>query len=196
MNKITLPSFDITKKLGQLVLILAIVLVFLVDYFFVIRFQVRAVSSLGRKVSTFTKDIKETHANFKRMDLLKNEAVMLQEKLGKIEKGILPTADMTVIVDHLLGLADRHQVRVTRISPVEKTEAKAFKNNQGEYLGLPIAVEAEGTYHDIGLFFNNIEGGEVCMSIQDFQISRNPQSTKKHLLKMVVTVFILGGEQE
>jgi Tfp pilus assembly protein PilO len=191
MNKIVLARFEITKKLGYVALALAVALLFFVDYFFIIRFQAKAVTSLGRKVSGLAKDIKETQSHFKNMDQLKAETAMLQEKLGKIEKSILPTADMTMIADYLHELAAKHSIQISQISPVGESEAKAFKNDHGEYLGLPISLEAEGGYHNIGSLFSSIENGEICMNIQSFQIAQNPRNTKKHVLKMLVIVFIL-----
>jgi Tfp pilus assembly protein PilO len=191
MNKIVLSQLEITKKLGYALLILSVFFIFFIDYFFVIRFQVKTVSSLGQKTSLFSKDIKETHANFAKMGSLNAEAAMLQEKLGKAEKSILPTADMNTIADYILELAAKYEVQVNQVSPLGESEAKAFMNPQGEYLGLPISVEAEGGYHNIGLFFSNIENGETCMNIQSFQISQNQKSAKRHLLKMIITVFVL-----
>jgi len=196
MNKILASHPDLIKKFGYLILGLAVAIIFFIDYFLVLRPQLRAFSSLGAKASGFTKDIKETRLNLNRIDSLKAEILTSQEKLGKAERSILPTADTAVITQHLLQLAEQYEVQVNQMTPAKESEAIVLKSDQGEYLGLPIVIDAEGGYHNIGLFFDHIENDETFMSIQSFQIAHNPRTIKKHLLTMTVMVFVLKKDQK
>jgi len=196
MNKILNSHPDLIKKFGYLILGLVVFIIFLIDYFLLLRPQVKALSSLGTKISGFSKDIKETRLNIGKIDSLKAEAVLLKEKLGKAEKGILPTNDVAAISDHFSKIAAQCGVQINQITPLQESEAAAFKPDRGDYVGFPVSVEAEGGYHNIGVFFQKIENNEILMNIQNFQISQNVRSLKKHLLKMVVMVFILKKDQK
>ena len=196
MNKISFSPIEITKKLGYVLLAVIILFIFFVDYFLFMRPQFKAISSLGAKASAVTKDIKETHLNSKKIDLLKAEAARLQEKLGKVEKSILPVADMTIIADRIFQLAAQYDVQINQVAPAKESQAKKPNSDKGEYLGLPVLVEGTGGYHNIGLFFNSLESAETFMNIQSFQISQSPRSTKKHLLTMVINVFVLKKDRK
>lgn len=191
MNKIAFPSTEVTKKISYGLLALAIIFISFLDYLIVMRLQLKTISSLGQKASGFGKDIKETHSNIGKMDQLKAEVVRLEEKIGKNEKSILPTPDMVMIADYVSSLAAQYDIAISQVVPVKELETKGSKSDQGQYAGVPISIQAEGGYHNIGLFFSSLEHGEKLMNIESFEISRNPRTTKKHLLTMVVMVFVL-----
>lgn len=191
MNKILSSHPDLIKKFGYLILGSAVLIIFLIDYFLILRPQYKALSSLGAKASGFAKDIKETRMNLEHIDSLRAEIVTSKEKLGAAEKSILPTADTTVITQHLLELAERYEIQINQMIPAKESEATVIKSAEGECLGLPISIEGEGGYHNIGLFFDHIENDETFMRIQSFQITSNARTIKKHLLTMVIMVFVL-----
>lgn len=191
MDKQLLPKFEVTKQLSYILLGLAIVVIILIDFFLVMRPQVRTLASLGKKISESAQGVKETRDNMQRLPALRDEVLRLKEKLGKVEHSILPREEAIMAVDKISRLAVQSGVKINQIASLNDAEAKVLSNDQGEYFALPVTFSAEGGYHDVGAFFSKIETDETFMSIESFEIAKGAGTSKKSSVLATVHVFIV-----
>ena len=75
--------------------------------------------------------------------------------------------------------------------PLRDSQNLELENDEGKYFSLSILINAMGSYHNIGRFFNRIESNPTFMSISDFDIASRNTDPTHHELRMTVKVFIL-----
>ena len=190
MNKFSLPNFDIKKNLGYIAIGIAMALILLVDFSLIMRLQLQALSSAGKKASEFSKDIKKTRYNVKNMSSLEAEAKQLQGKLSGVIQNLGEYQDAVMVVERITKLAEKNNIKVSQAMPLKEQAVELLDSDKGEFLAVPILVNGEGGYHNLGLFFNALETDQAFLDIQSFDITGNLQSSKKHILTMTVMSFV------
>ncbi len=191
MDKQLLPKVEMTKQLSYVLIGFMIIFIVIADFFLIMKPQLRALASLRKKIVETSQGVKETKDNLQRLPALREEIVKLKEKLGSVENSILPREEAIMMVDKISRLAAKSSVRINQIAPLSNAETKVLSNEQGEYFSLPIALSAEGGYHEIGTFFYNLENDETFMSIDNFEIMKDAGSAKKNIVTVTVNVFIV-----
>ena len=189
MNKLSFHNFEITKNIGYAFLGLAMALALLIDFGLIVRPQIKALSSVGHEASELSAHIKKIRYNVNNISLLQAVVGQLQEKLNKAEKDLIGHEEIAMVIEGITQLAAKYDIQINQIMPSEDP-AKALKEGPGGFLAVPISVNAEGGYHNIGLFLNAVEAGQAFLDIHSFEIMEIPQSVKKHILTMAVVSFI------
>jgi len=190
MNKFSLPNFDIQKNIGYIAIGFAMVLILLVDFTLIMRPQLGVLASAGRKASELSADIKKTRYNVKNISSLEAEAKQLQGKLNGVIEKLGEHREAIMVAEHISKLAEKYNVQVNQAMPLKEQDVDLSDSDKGEFLAVPILVNAEGGYHNFGLFFNALETDQVFLDIQSFEITGNPQSSKKHFLTMTIMSFV------
>lgn len=191
MDKQLLPKLEVTKQLSYVFLALAIISIIMIDFFLVMRPQIKTLASLGKRIAESSGGVKETRDNLQKLPELRQEVVQLKEKLGKVENSILPKDEAIMAVDKISQLAIRSGVKINQITSLNNAEVKVLGNDQGEYFALPITLSAEGGYHDIGTFFSKVETDETFMDIDSFEIVKDVSASKKSMVTATINVFIV-----
>ena len=70
-----------------------------------------------------------------------------------------------------------------------------MKNNDGQYLAVPVKVEASGGYHNFGRFLNQLENEEQFFTIFDFSIIGNNQDTVHHSISLTIKALIFEANR-
>jgi len=191
MDKQLLPKLEVTKQLSYVFLALAIISIIAIDFFLVMRPQIKTLASLGKRIAESSGGVKETRDNLQKLPELRQEVVQLKEKLGKVENSILPKDEAIMAVDKISQLAIRSGVKINQITSLNNAEVKVLGNDQGEYFALPITLSAEGGYHDIGTFFSKVETDETFMDIDSFEIVKDVSASKRSMVTATINVFIV-----
>lgn len=190
MNNLFSLNSGIKKNIGYAIIGLAIVLILLIDIVLVMRFQLKALSVAGQKVSEVSKNIKETRENIKNFGLLEAEAARLNEKLTGLLDELLAHQEAAMVLEIISKAAAKYNITIVQAVPSKEYDLKLPSGSQGEFSGVPIEIIGEGEYHDIGLFLNALENDSVLLDICGIEIAKNPRSDKKHLLTIKVISFL------
>lgn len=190
MNKFSIPNFDIKKNIGYFAIALAMAVIFFIDLGLIMRPQLKTLSSVGRKAGELSAAIKKTRYNIKNILALEAEALHLQEKFANVATDLMSHQETVMVIECVSKLAAKYDVLINQISPLKEQDIELSGKNKGEFWAVPILINAEGGYHNIGLFFNAMESDKAFLDIQSFEIKENPRSPKKHLLTMTVMSFI------
>lgn len=191
MDKQLLPKIEMTRQLSYVLLGFAIIFIVIVDFFLIMRPQLQALASARKKIVETSQGVRETKDNLQRLPVLREEIVSLKDKLSRIENSILPKEEAIMMIDKISKLAAKSSIRINQIAPLNNAETRVLSNEHGEYFSLPIALSAEGGYHEIGTFFCKLENDETFMNIDNFEIMKDAGSAKKNIVTATVNVFIV-----
>ena len=109
--------------------------------------------------------------------------------MGRLTK-ILPTRKETpVLIKRLKQLVERGFLRFQRFTP------GAFEERD-YYFEWPIAVELDGTYHELGLFFDRLSSFSRIINVNELKITPKRSGDGPHTIHASFTqrTFIYKGE--
>ncbi len=189
-----LPKIDEKNRyffLGGVLLV-----IFVVDYFLIMQPQLRTLMTLNPKVELLTRDSRQAISDIKKISDYQTQVATFKEKMKIVGSKILLKEEIPAILENISRLANDSRVRINQIMPLKESQEAVLSNDEGTYYSLPILVNARGGYHDLGRFFNQLEKSKIFMSILNFDIAANNESTVQHSAKITIKVFILDRSEE
>lgn len=189
-NKILLLLSSGNKKTGYYLLAGLIGFLLLGDYIFLMRFQVKALRSLGPEVARYQRDIEQAKYHLERVALYEAQATELGSDFQNKRSRILTQQEIPMILENISRLANKAGVQVNQIMPLRESQKKVLQAQEASYFILPIFVQGQADYHAIGRFFNHIETNDVFLMVESFDISHDNLNTKRHSLRTVIFVFL------
>ena len=176
-----------------------LVLVLIVDYIFIMQFQLGALRALGPKLAEISDHFKEFETNRARVGKYEEDIKDLDQKLDNLEKRLRTTEEIPAVLEGISRIANRSKVFIDQIIPETDLGEPVFKNAQGKYYLLPVRVEAKASYHNFGRFLNELETQGSLMMIDDMMIETNLENPRQHLVKLSIQAVIFepaGGSGE
>ena len=115
------------------------------------------------------------------------EAIATLKKKDK--KTILNEADVSVAIDELTKQAKSKGLNLISITPKQVMEKEAH------YKILPIEMEIESTYEDLGVFLGSLDKLEKSLAtIDSFSVISDKERSLKLKTKLVINMYLVGGE--
>lgn len=189
-NKILSLLSSGNNKVSYYLLAGVIVFVLLFDYIFLMRFQLRALGSLGPQISRYQRDIQQAKHHLERVALYEAQAVELRNDFHKIRSSILTQEEVPMILESISRMASKSGVQINQIMPLRESQQKVLEAKEAFYSTLPIFIQGQADYHAVGRFINKIETNDVFLMVQSFDISHDNLNTKRHSLRAVILVFL------
>ena len=180
----------INAKNPYYTIIARLLMVLVIDYFLLMQFQLSTLRSLSPKVNSLTQDLKTTRSNITQIGNFQNEIKQLTVKSQDINSKIRSKEELSLILDSINRLASKYGVVIDQIVPNMTSEEVILKNNDGQYLAIPVKVDAYSAYHSFGRFLNQLENEERFFTISDFSIAGNSQDTIHHSISLTLKVLI------
>lgn len=129
-------------------------------------------NNLSKKIT----EMNEKKRIASQLDRYKQEVENLKRQL-EIAKKILPEkAEIAELIKLIAQRASESGVSILSIEPKGVTP-------KGFYKELSFKINAEGAYHDIATFFDNISRVERIMSVKDFEIQPSRQNVSRKKAK-------------
>ncbi|MBA2305210.1 MAG: type 4a pilus biogenesis protein PilO [Acidobacteria bacterium] len=143
-------------------------------------------------------DIRQTRLASLRTDVARGLATArrlpeFQAQVGELEtrldglKAVLPEEkDVAEILRRVQGLATQSNLAIQRFTPQAQKQ-------QVLYAELPYKLQAEGTYHDLGRFFDQISRFHRIINVSEISIKAKPQPDQGStiLAECLATTFVL-----
>ena len=186
----------INEKNPYYVIIAALVVVLVVDYFLLMQFQFSNLRSLNPKLHTLEQELKTTRNNIKEMNAFQNQIKLLNVKGQDINSQIKSKEEIPLILENISRLASKYGVVIDEIVPNTTNEEIIMKNNDGQYLSIPVKVLAYSGYHNLGRFLNQLENEEKFFTISDFSITGNSQDTVHHVISLTLRALVFEGNRQ
>ena len=193
-NKIVDQLMKVIQKINEknpyYTIIAGIVILLVADYFVLLQFQLSSFRALNPQLTSLSQDLKTTRVNIKQMDKFQNEIKQLTVQSQDLNSKIKSKEEIPLILESINRLASKNGVVIEQITPNTMTQEVIMKNNDGQYLAVPVKVEAYSAYHNFGRFLNQLENEEKFFTISDFSIVENPQDPVHHSVNLTLRVLI------
>jgi type IV pilus assembly protein PilO len=189
--------FDLFESHGY-VFIGLLVLVFILDFFLLMHPQISTLTKIGPEIEQLQKDIDKVKDDSGRINDYKKTVENLRSKADILNLSVKSKSEFPIILERVSTIASENGIKIDQIIPnTEKQELLLDKNNR-KYYSLPINVDAEGGYHNLGRFINKIENDAVALQVGSFTLASSAASLKNHKIKMVLqaTVYEEGSSDK
>ena len=165
-----------------------LLIVFLSDYFFIMKRQMDALNTSNPQVVLLKQDIAEIKNNVEKINDYKDQIVRLKEQLQKSGYNI-PSKEE--VLDGISRIAYQNKIKIDQMIPGKGMQEVLKKDLEEQYYAFPILVEAHGGYHDIGRFVDQLEKDNVYKSISTLTIESNAKDQAQHTAKLMIKTILL-----
>jgi type IV pilus assembly protein PilO len=153
--------------------------------FYVVEFQAD-VDMRQSRLTTLRKDISKGVATARRLPEFQSQVDQLEERLASLTAVLPEQKDVADILRRLQGLATQSSLSIQRFTPQPTVQ-------QTLYAEVPFKLQAEGTYHNLGHFFDRISKFPRIINVSEISIRANNQPTAASTIvaECIATTFVL-----
>ena len=125
------------------------------------------------RLTALKADIAKGVATARRLPQFQSEVAELERRLENLRAVLPEQKDVADILRRVQGLATQSSLTIQRFTPQEPKQ-------EALYASLPFKMRAEGTYHNLGLFFDRISKFPRIINVGDIVIKpRQPQDANR-----------------
>ena len=138
------------------------------------------------RLTALRSDIARGVATARRLPEFESQVVQLEQRLENLKQVLPEEKDVADILRRIQGLATQSNLSIQRFTPQAPVQ-------QALYAEIPYRLQAEGTYHDLGLFFDRISKFPRIISVSEISIKAKtpPEPNATIVAECVATTFVL-----
>jgi type IV pilus assembly protein PilO len=131
-------------------------------------------------------DIARGVATARRLPEFESQVAQLEQRLENLRQVLPEEKDVADILRRIQGLATQSNLAIQRFTPQAPVQ-------QTLYAEIPYRLEAEGTYHNLGLFFDRISKFPRIINVSQISIkAKNPPEANATITaECIATTFVL-----
>jgi type IV pilus assembly protein PilO len=135
-------------------------------------------------------DVNKGLATARRLPEFESQVTDLERRLDSLKNVLPEQKDVADTLRRIQGLATQSNLSLLKFTPIGTRQ-------QPLYLEVPYRIEAEGSYHNLGLFFDRVSKFPRIINIGDISISAKPRQDPNSTIiaDCTATTFVLqeGG---
>ncbi len=138
------------------------------------------------RLTALRNDISRGVATARRLPEFEQQVVQLEQRLENL-KAVLPEEkDVADILRRIQGLATQSDLVIQRFQPAPVVQ-------QAMYAEIPYRLQAEGTYHNLGFFFDRVSKFPRIINVSEIHIrAKNPVEPNATIVaECIATTFVL-----
>lgn len=163
--------------------------VFLLDYFLLMKPQIDSLNKINPEVSLLVEDIQKIESDILRLPNYQKKVAKLVKEVEAVDLKLRVKEEAPLLMERISRFALDNNIHVTQMIPLPDQMEVVLENKQRKYFSMPIQVEALGSYHDIGRFLNTIEVKDISLHVVNCTISSGVKE-KKHSVKMTINAIV------
>lgn len=191
-NKIrNLKNFKDIEKLqldqkAMLIIILALILIIYLDYNFLIKRQIKAISVVSPKVAKVKKDINDLNKNLLAIQDLKNKQATIERQ--KVKK-IISQGEVALLLQDISELANNDGVKIMQMKPSREPGVKQENAAAGPLDPVLVTLDLVCGYHNLGKFINDLENAEIFIQVQNIKINEKEADSIIQQVNLVLRTY-------
>lgn len=189
LNKIFKKIEDIDEKQRYYIFIGLLVLVFLMDYFILMRPQLKTLTKISPEIKVLSDTYKKANDDIKKLDEYENQVAGLKENLKTLSLKISSKDEVPLILQKISLLADASGVKIEQIMPQSDELELLLEGNSKKFYSIPIRIEAKSGYHSFARFVNSIENGDIYLEVDDFTI-KSANNSRRHDINLTLLAVV------
>jgi type IV pilus assembly protein PilO len=140
----------------------------------------------GARLSTLRADVARATTIARRLPEFESQVAQLESRLDGLRAVLPESKDVADILRRIQGLAAQSNLAIQRFTPQAAVP-------QPLYAEVPFKLQAEGTYHDLGAFFDRISKFPRIINISNIKIkaTSRPGSDVTIVAECTATTFVL-----
>ena len=179
-------NIQLDQKSIAVILVVLILIVYL-DYSFLMKGQMKAVSKVGPKVTKISKDLNELTKNLLSIQGLKDkEAMMAGSKIKKV----ISQEQVPLLLEEISKVANEEGIKITQIKPSRDTAAKRDKSASGGLDALQVSLDLVCGYHNLGKFINDLENSQFFIQVQSVKITEKEKDSAIQSVGLVLRTYV------
>jgi type IV pilus assembly protein PilO len=138
------------------------------------------------RLNTLKKDVKKGVETARRLPEFQAQVDQLEERLASLTAVLPEQKDVADILRRIQTLATQSSLSIQRFTPQPTVQ-------QTLYAEVPFRLQAEGTYHNLGQFFDRISKFPRIINVSDIQIRANNDAASGTTItaECIATTFVL-----
>jgi len=131
-------------------------------------------------------DVEKGRATARRLPEFQAQVTELEAKLESLRNVLPEQKDVADTLRRIQGLATQSNLTILRFTP-------AAQKQQPLYAEVPYRISAEGTYHNLGLFFDRVSKFPRIINVSEIAIRANAQPLPNSTItaECTATTFVL-----
>jgi type IV pilus assembly protein PilO len=137
-------------------------------------------------LTTLKNDVNKGLATARRLNEFQGQVTDLEHRLDSLKNVLPEQKDVADTLRRIQGLATQSNLSLLKFTPIGTKQAPL-------YLEVPYRIEAEGSYHNLGLFFDRVSKFPRIIDIGDIAISAKPRQDPNSTIvaDCTATTFVL-----
>ena len=174
-----------------IIFILTMVAVLVVGYYYHIEGLQAQLTSVQEKEATLRQDFEKKAFEAANLDAYRKQMVDMEESFGALISQLPSDTEVPGLLEDITNKGLLNGLDIASIDLKEEI-SKEF------YVELPIAIEATGSYHDLGAFISGMAGLPRIVTLHDFSIGIPPtgDATKLEMSIVAKTYRYRDGNEE
>jgi len=154
-------------------------------HFYVSEIQVD-VNIRQTRLTALRADIARGVATARRLPEFEAQVAQLEQRLENLKQVLPEEKDVADILRRIQGLATQSNLSIQRFTPQATVQ-------QALYAEIPYRLQAEGTYHNLGFFFDRISKFPRIISVREISIKAKtpPEPNATITAECIATTFVL-----
>jgi type IV pilus assembly protein PilO len=138
------------------------------------------------RLAALRTDIAKGEATARRLPEFQGQVTQLEQRLESLSAVLPEGKDVADILRRIQGLATQSNLAIQRFTPGASVQ-------QPMYAEIPFKLQAEGTYHNLGFFFDRISKFPRIINISDISIKARPEPSPNATIvaECTATTFVL-----
>jgi type IV pilus assembly protein PilO len=138
------------------------------------------------RLTAMRADVAKGHTTARQLPQFQMQVAELQSRLENLRQVLPDEKDVADILRRIEGLAVKSNLKIQRFQPTKVVQQKL-------YAEIPYRLEAEGTYHNLGAFFDQIGKFPRIINVGEISIkSKTPAEQNRTIVaECTATTFVL-----
>jgi type IV pilus assembly protein PilO len=172
--------------MGQLITSIVVALViFIVFWWFYWDAAVKEQTQKATKLEGLRKSIQALEVTANKLPEFQREVALLEQKLETLKRILPPEKETPDLMKKVQYLAAQSNLNIRKFNP-QPTVNKEF------YQEWPIAVEVDGTYHNLGMFFDRVGRLSRLVNVGNLKVKSQQKQTASNTIgaSCTATTFV------
>ena len=138
------------------------------------------------RLTAMRADIAKGNTTARQLPQFQQQVAELQSRLENLRQVLPDEKDVADILRRIEGLAVKSNLKIQRFQPTKVVQQKL-------YAEIPYRLEAEGTYHNLGAFFDQISKFPRIINVGEISIKSKtpPEQNRTIVAECTATTFVL-----
>jgi type IV pilus assembly protein PilO len=138
------------------------------------------------RLTAMRADIAKGVATAARLPEFQAQVTQLEQRLESLRAVLPEEKDVADILRRIQGLATKSNLQIQRFTPAKVVQQKLYQE-------IPYKLQAEGTYHNLGFFFDQISKFPRIINVSEINIRAKlpPEPNATITAELVATTFVL-----